>query len=70
MNFLCEDYRVSYTFSCVFSTSPCSFCSSTGSIMMDLMMQLLIISASHGVCGSDVVEHSRHDGVHVSYCRK
>ena len=38
----------------------CSFRSSAGSNMMDLMMRLLIISVSYGSYSSGGVDHNRH----------
>ena len=68
MNFSRNNCRVSCVFSCAFSRLPCSFCRSAGSNEMDLMMQLLVISASYESCGSDGVDYSRRDGEQVS-CR-
>ena len=57
-----NDYRVSRMFAHAFSRFSCVFRSPDGSSMMDLMMQLLIISASHGSCSSDLFHHSFNDG--------
>ena len=54
---------------CVFRL-PCSFRSSAGSSMMDLMMRLLITSASHGSCSLDGVDHDRHSGRVLAFNKK
>lgn len=58
---------VSCEFSHTFSRLTSSVCNLSGSGMIDLTMQSLIISVSCGSCSSDGVDHTRHDGGRVSY---